>query len=29
MENEDFHVQVFPSMIGVDINVGVAIDAKG
>jgi hypothetical protein len=28
-EHEQFHVQVFPSMIGVDINVGVSINAKG
>jgi hypothetical protein len=29
IDEEYFHVQVFPSMIGVDINVGVFINAKG
>jgi hypothetical protein len=29
IDEEYFHVQVLPSMIGVDINVGVAINAKG
>jgi hypothetical protein len=29
IDEEHFHVYMLPSMIGVDINVGVAINAKG
>jgi hypothetical protein len=29
IDEEQFHVYMLPSMIGVDINVGIAINAKG
>jgi hypothetical protein len=29
IDEENFHVYMFPSMIGVDINVGISINAKG
>jgi hypothetical protein len=29
IDEEKFHVYMFPSMISVDINVGISINAKG